>query len=320
MELSSYRVNTLSTALGFAAVDSHTAVGELSGVPASLSLLSSEPLAILVRLRLRSDAGEPDVVRRIFEDVPPDAARVTFEENCASISLYDIDDLPNDALRLLLERVADAIAANQLSAPAGCLRCGVAEDSQIMYVEDRPTRLCPACLAGAILEKEHLEQDLNRATIGGFFGLPAVFTSVAAGWALLWTVVDWLLEFFRVRVIWLDTVSVGIMLLAVIGLGVLLGGPLGNALRRSGVARVSPVFLSLVFGIGAVVCGEIVYVTILVFRVAGVVDVNAALQVFQAVVQQYSELWIVVKVGLAVATCGVCASRAKFKETARLDV
>jgi hypothetical protein len=320
MDFASDRVNSLRVELGFTAVDSDTSVGEISGVLASLTHLSSEPLAILVRLRLRPDAGEPDVVSRIFDDVPPEAARITFEPNFASISLYEIDDLPNDAVRLLLEKVADVIAANQLSAPAGCLRCGIVDGAQLMYLEDRPTRLCPACLEGARLEKKHLEQQLNRGTVGGFFGLPAVVASVAAGWAILWTAVDWLLEFFRIGVIWIDKFSVIMILFAVLGFGVALGMPLGNALKRSGLARWSPLFMSLVFGLGAAVLGELVYVTILVFRAAGVVDVNTAVQIFQGVVQQYSTFWIVVKVGLALAISFFCLGKAATQETARLDV
>jgi hypothetical protein len=320
MDAAVNRVNSLRIELDFTAVDSHTSVGEISGILASLTLLSSEPLAIMVRLRLRPDAGEPDVVRRIFEDVPPDAARISFEPSFASISLYDIDDLPNDAVRLLLEKVAEAFAANEFSAPPGCLRCGVVDDARLMYLEDRPTRLCPVCLEGARLEKQHLEQQLNRGTVGGFFGLPAVLASVAAGWALLWTAIDWLLEHFRIRVIWIDKFSVVMIFLAVLGFGVALGMPLGNALKRSGLARLSPLFMSLVFGLGAAVLGELVYVTILVFRAAGVVDVNAAVQIFQGVVQQYSTFWIVVKVALALAISFFCLGKAGTQETARLDV
>jgi hypothetical protein len=320
MELAADRLTGLVADLGFTVVEHDTAIGQISGVPASLSVLSGDPLAIMVRLRLHSDAGEPDIIRRIFEDVPPEAAVVTFEQSCASLSLYDLDELPNEAVRLLLERVADAIAANQLGAPAGCLRCGVAEGSQLMYLEDRPTRLCSACLDGARLEKQHIELDLNRATIGGFFGLPAVFASVAAAWALLWTAIDWLLEFFRIRVIWIDKFTGTLILLSAFGVGRLLGGPLGAALKRSGVVRLSPAFLSLVFVVGAAVCGEIVYVTILMFRFLGVIDVNAALQVFQGVVQQYSTFWVLAKVLLAAATWFFCAARASEKETVRLDV
>lgn len=252
--------------------------------------------------------------------VSEEDAALSIEDGSAWLSVYNVSKLDNSAIHLLLEQTANTIQSTDLAVPSGCLRCGGADNSELMYVEGRPTRLCSICLDDAAQERHEVESDLNRASLGATPGLPGAGIFVVAGWATFWTVLDLVLEHFRVQFIEINAFTFLVLSVILGSVGSALGWPTGATLRRSIAIRKAPRAMSVFFIGAAAIGGEILYVGLYVLRLAGVFDLVVATQLLGEVLSSYSGFWIFCKLGFLAAIGFSCVLSATLRKSVRLDV
>lgn len=306
--------------LGFVVADQNKALGQPAGIPTTLTVLNAAPLALMFRFRVHPDGSEIQPLVDLLKSVPDDRASISLEDGFVFLTLYDLSGLTNSSLRLLMERIAEALAATDLAVGPGCLRCGGFENAQLMLVEGRPTRLCLECLSEAAREKQEVESQLNRGSVTATLGLPAVCGFVAAGWIILWTVIDLILETLHIKVIEINELT-GLVFMGLLGgVGYALGRPMGNALRQSIAIRRAPVVMSLVVIVAAGICGEIGYIALRLLRLFGFFDLGVAARLLWQYVSSYSIFWIVCKLVFLGAICLFCAMTASERRQVSLNV
>ncbi len=314
------KVLALSGELRFSVAGDDHAVGEVMGVPTGLTLLSADPPGVMFAFRVRPDSEETDRLASLVRGSLPARSELSVEDGCAWLTLYDLDLLPHGAAKPFAERVADALIAVGMAIGPGCLRCGAAEGAAPMLVDLRPTRLCASCLNEAVREKIDRESELNRPTLSTTLSLPGAVTYVVLGWIVLWTVIDVLLRHWPVRVVEINqfTTLVGLVLLG--GIGCVLGWPLGATLRRSFGLGLSPWMASLGLALAAGVLGEVGYVALRIFLLAGVLDFAAAARMLGPVIGMYTGFWIFCKLATIGAIAGWAAASASRRAVVPMDV
>jgi hypothetical protein len=309
----------LVNSLGFTAADEHTAIAELHGVPATLTVLGTDPPAVLFGFRVNPDGLQTGTVADRARGLPDDAAALSFEDGYAWLSLYNLEKLPPDAAPRLVADIAAAIASTDLALPAGCFHCG-APDAPLAYADGRPARLCPQCVTSAAEEHREREAELNRPTLGATLAVPGAGLFVAAGWAVIWTLLDFALDRWQIRVVEINQFSAMIGLLAIGIVGACLGWPLGATLRQSIALRHAPRLMSGLATLGAALLGEIFFVAARLFLLAGVFDVGIAAQLLPQVVAAYTGFWVACKLLLAGAIGVCCGMSASQRKTASFAV
>lgn len=286
---------TLIDELEFSVAGPDSAVGEVRGVPTSLTLLGDNPPAVMFGFRVRQDAGGAERFMPLVGGLPAEKVSLTAEDGCVWLSLYDLNVLPDGAVRALPEQVAEKIQADGLAQPAGCLRCGAASGAVPLLATGQPTRLCGVCQSELTEAQTAAEEELNRPTLSATLGVPGAAVYVMLGWTAYWTLLDFLLDWWGVKVIEINqfTALFGILLFACVGYA--LGWPLGATLRHSIGLRRIPWIAGPLVTLGAAIVGEIVYLAIRIFLLAGVFDLGAAARLFGPAVGQYTLFWIFCK-------------------------
>jgi hypothetical protein len=320
MANSVHEIEALVAELEFVVVDEDTALGELHGIPTSMTVLSADPLALMFQFKVNPTGTETQPVVNLFENPPENQVSVSVEDGCAWISLYDLSGFDSASLSLLLKRIADTLHSTDLAVGPGCLRCGVVDDAQVMYVEERATRLCPGCLADVTHEQQELESQLNRGSFRATLGLPGVALFAAAGWAVFWTLLDMIMDHWRIRVVEINPFTAIAIFGLLLGVGYALGWPVGATLRRSITIGKARQATSALFVLAVAVGGEVLYVGLYLLRLAGVFDLGVAAGLLGQVVTTYSGFWILCKLGLLGAFGFFCICSASQRKTVKLDV
>lgn len=306
--------------LGFAAVEPHKAIGQLRDIPTTMTVLSGDPLTLMFGFRLHPDGTNTQPIVAVVEGSAECRATVSFENGFAWLTLYDLAGVATGTLRSLVQQVAETIASSDLAVGPGCLHCGTVEGAKFMYLEGRPTRLCSACLAQAAREQQEREALLNRPSLGATMGLPGVGTFVACGWAVIWTLIDLILQHWRIQVVEINEFTAAAMLLLFGGAGLCLGWPMGVAVRQSFAIRRAPMTMSVVVAVAAAVGGEVLFLALRLLRLAGIFNLKLAAGLLGHVLSNYTAFWIVLKLGFLGAICLFAAVSSSERKTATLEV
>jgi hypothetical protein len=315
-------LNELVDRLDLKPGDEERAFGEIQGSPVTMTVLGADPFALLFAFRIVSPHPEtielPEEIEALVDD---EVAEVSLEDGIAWLSLDDLSGESSDSIQELVESFGETLSAAGLAFPPGCVSCGTAEDVQILFVDGRCSRRCTKCIEGAFEEQEQAQEALDSASLLHVLGLPLAFLYVAAGWLLFWFLIDAILAWRNADAIVIPGafgVLIAGVILGAVGFG--LGYPLGIFLRRSGLVSRSPLMVSLPAILLACVAGEILYITVLVFRQVGVFDLTVAVRLFVPFVKSYAGSWMVLKVLVAGAIVLGCYAAAMVKKTAPLRI
>lgn len=311
-------IHELLERLGFEVGDQDHAFGEIVGNPVSLTILGADPLALLLAFKtVYPHARGMDLPAEIAVLVESGRAEVSFEAGITWLSLDDLSGESADSTRHLLESFGQALSAAGLSFPPGCVSCGCQDDARLLYAEGRCSRLCPRCAENLLQQSKQAEQRLNKASIWHLLGSPLACLYVSGIWLVAWLSLDALLRHWKTDTLVIPTDELGVLILAAVlgGIGFGAGYPLGVLLRRSGAVHWAPGCLSLSTVLLACVAGEFLFISLLVCRQAGVVDLSFAMHVFVPFVAGYHPSWLILKfivMGAIAAGCYV-AVRARKK-------
>lgn len=313
-------VNEFLSRIGFVAAGDDKAIGEISDIPTTMIVIGVDPLAIMWRLKVNSDAENTVPLLEVFKDAPDGFASVSVEDGSAWVSLYDLSEISHDDLCELMERIAALIHSCGLAMPPGCFRCGYVEKSNLILVDNCPTRVCEECFRGADEERQRVEAEVNSASWTRTLQLPGVMTMVAAAWSLFWFGVDALLQFWNVQFLDINSFTILFLLGIPLSVGITIGWPLGATLRRSAAIRRAPIVLGLLLAAASVALGEVGYVALVLFRIVGVFDLEIAAVFMGEVIAGYSEFWILTKLVMAGALACCSVGVARQRKSVRLNV
>lgn len=287
--------------LEFQLIDAEHACGEIAELPTTLTLVSTDPLVLALDFRVDLHAERLEEFRPLLQGLSNPSMRVSVHQDEVQLALLQLADQPANAIRELVTEFAESLIAAGLGHPAGCFYCGTTEGTAIVHHQGRTSRACPACFARALEQHAAEIEEWNRPRRRAWLSVPALCLFVAIGWTGAWMLAEGLLDWFRVEVIEINQATGMVIFMLMLGGGAVLGMPLGRALKRTGLVRRAPRWLGGLFVITAVALGELLYVMVLLFWFAGVIDLTIAVQLLPQVVANYSPFWITMKLGLAIS-------------------
>lgn len=287
--------------LEFQLVDSQHACGDIAGLPTTLTLVSTDPLILTFDFRVDLNAERLPEFRPLLQGLSDKSMRVSVHLDEVQLALLKLTDQSADAIRELVTEFADSLIAAGLGHPAGCFYCGTTEDTAIVHHLGRTSRACPACFARRLEQHAADMEEWNRPRRQAWLSVPALCLFVAVGWTGAWMAAEWLLDWFRVQVIEINRATAMVIFMLMLGVGAVLGMPLGGALKKTGLVRRAPRWLGGLFVAAAVALGELLYVMVLLFWFAGVIDLTIAARLLPQVIANYSGFWITMKLGLAIS-------------------
>ena len=293
-------------------VDKESVYGDIATFPVTMSILGGDPLALLFAFRVRTGEDAALAVPTDLQSALAEArGTLTLEDGYAWLSLHNLGGRSSDDIEALVRRTVEALAESALHPGPGCATCGTADGVELRHLEGRTLRICPACLDHLYAAKKEEERAMNRPSLLGGVGLPAVLAMASVGWMLFWLGVDLFLDWRGLRVLIIDQ-YLGTLIICVLGaVGFGLGTFLGNGLRQSGLSLRAPTWVG-----GAAVCllalgGEILYIAVMVFRAAGIFDLAHAARLLIPFLQSYDWFWITARlivIGAAALGCMQAAS------------
>ncbi len=294
-------LTTLLDELQFQLIDAQHACGDIAGLPTTLTLVSNDPLVLTFDFRVDLHAERLLEMRPVLQGLSDASMRVSVQQDEVQLALLQLAGQSADAIRELVTEFADSLKAAGLDLPEGCLYCGTTEEVGTVHHEGRTSRACVTCFTQRLEQLEAEQAARDRPRRNAWMGVPALGFYVALGWAGAWTLADWLLDWFRVQVIEINKFTSAVFFVGLLIIGGVLGTPLGSALKKTGLVRRAPRWLGGLFVAVAVALGELLYVMILLFRFAGVIDLTIAAQLMPLVIGNYSVFWISMKIGLALS-------------------
>lgn len=287
--------------LQFHLIDAEHACGDIAGLPTTLTLVSADSLVLTFDFRVDLHAERLPEIRPLLQGLSDGSMRVSVQQDEVQLALLQLSGQSVDAIRELVTKFAESLIAAGLGHPAGCFYCGTTEDTGIVHHRGRTSRACAACFARRLEQHAAEIEEFSRPRRYAWMSVPALCLFAAIGWAGAWTLADWLLDWFRVQVIEINRITATVIFVGMLGLGAVLGTPLGKALKKTGLVHWAPRWLAGLFVTVSIAVGELLYVMILLFRFAGVIDLTIAAQLLPQIIGNYSAFWITMKLGLALS-------------------
>src|SRR5262249_34330333 len=159
-----------------------------------------------------------------------------------------------------------------------------------VYADGRCSRLCAGCSDRLVETTIEREAELNRPSSWFAMALPLIFLYVSCGWMVLWWLVDMALIWANTDRIVLRTYGCLLLLAALAVIALVIGCPIGLFLRRSGFPGRTHWLASTAVVLLACAAGEYLYVTTLIYRQTGSIDLNLAALVVIPLVTGYQPI------------------------------
>lgn len=292
------RTVNLIERLGFSVGDQEHAFGDIHGNPVVMTILSADPLALLLAFKIVPPHPDrialPEAIQSLVE---AGAAEVSLENGMAWLSLDTLRGESTDSIQALVEGFAGALSGAGLTPRPGCLSCGFPGEVHHLYAGGRCTRLCSLCTANVLKQRDREERRLTTPGLLHVLALPLAFLYVCVAWWIFWPVVDAHMKPWNI-----DAgahpglegfLGVGVVMAA---LGSVVGYPVGLFLRRFGLGRASTPAACFKTVVLAVLVGEFLYVQVGIILHAGVLDLVFAVKEFFRVVGDYPPNWVAAKI------------------------
>jgi hypothetical protein len=297
--------------------DKESAFGEMAGMPVALTILSVDPLSLMMAYKITMPhPAQVPLAADIARLVEAKKASVALEDGFAWLSLYHLDGKSTEAVRGLFESFGETLKQQGLASERVCTACGQPEEAGLLFLEGKCTRICESCLEQRLEEREQKQAALNRPSRLHSYALPWVIALAGLGWAVFWILVDWLLAFFNTQFVEINVFTITF----VVVVGFLVGAPLGHVLRKSGTVRWSPLAVTVICIGLAVVIGETLYVTYGLFRWIGQFDLALGFQFLIPFLKTYDPSWLGFKFLVAMALGMGCFAMATERESVGLSV
>src|SRR6266516_1062339 len=260
----------LVNGLGLQPAKDELFIGKLRGFPLALKFIGGASSALLlfqIRHPLPAKAQElsdPCYGDELDRLITEKKVEISMEEKLAWFTLVDgAEHLADGSVLRLLNAVLTAFEKAGLGRnPELCHYCQTEQVDTLTCENGRVAQICPACL--------HQRTQPIVAAQAGAGALPMLaLCPVAAlvgavGWAAIWISYDLLFELLKTNVLHIPRIVAAVVMVIV---GGLVGGSVGWVMKRiphksKKLYAIVPALLAII----AVVAGEVLYVTWLVYR------------------------------------------------------
>jgi len=164
-----------------------------------------------------------------------------------------------------LEKILASFSAAGLATPASvCHYCRQNATEMLRAHRGKAVQICPVCLEQRTAVPQSQFVDASEGVVPLLCFGPLAALLGATAWALVWIGYDKLFEWFKT-----DTLHIPrlLVIVAITGLGALVGGPVGLVLKRvTRRGRSLSIIVAAVCAVAGVLFGELLYVTWLVHR------------------------------------------------------
>ena len=251
--------------------------GERGNQPLILTYLSADPPAIMFQIRVNTEnKHELHISEYVSELSEQDDIKISVENGYGWLTIYNFSDYTIEDVVGLLDLVLQALVDNQLNLDEKCAICQNSKDVTIRYSEGKVSRTCESC-AGLVEQKRlEKEKELGRRKYIYAIFIPVGVIIFALGWVLFWVLFDWSFSLSKVDSV--DITDIGLVGVSIV-VAIALGLPVGFLLKKLCIWKhnlLAIIATSLV--IMGFVLGEIIHLSILIYREFRVIDIMASIQ------------------------------------------
>lgn len=286
-------------------IDKTSAFCEVDGCLVKVTLLSDDPVSILLAFFV--GANPPQTALQLQSIPLADKTEVSVDEGFLWLSLFTLHETTGPALAQSVRGIVAQLKQQGFEFDTRCGVCG-ARDTPATLQNGQPMRICNGCVES----QQRRTKELNQFKMSQLLYLPLGMLGVAIGWTVLWTLMDFFLEWMnagRAELV-MEINHFTIVLLLAIGLALcFLGTVMGKSMRFARSSRVLAIVLSVIVTVVATMLGEIIYIWCALFRIIGFVDFEAAERLLLPWLQSYHTTWLVIRLlGMACAFGGCVMS------------
>ena len=301
-------ISQVAETLGLTKRDDDLFYGKLCGIPIGLKVIDSlgSPLALFqIRHPLPANAREEQAVRyqpELSSLITAKKVEVEFEDKLIWVNFNDCRELLLDGkIRSLLESVLNSFSVAGITRNSDlCHYCQKESVRELTCFDGKVAQICATCFHARASTPENQPAKMGQGALPIAVLAPLVAFVATLGWALFWVGYDFVFELLRTKVLVVPRL---LELAVLVCVAAVTGGPIGFMIRR---IRKRGKSLALSFAVSttllAVVLGEIVYVTWLIFREFKVVDFAAAWKILPRLESEAGGFHLVIRL-----VAGVCA-------------
>jgi len=304
-------IEPMVRALGLKAAEGGEFFGSRDGQPLVLAVIGWDPPAVLFKVRVNTTANTPVPLPKALTDLAGTrVVNVSVENGYGWLTFYDLRRVSAQDVLPRLDDLLSALRSQGLNLAPQCVSCGRGGLEDVTYRDGSVTWMCSDCLAKKEREKEIADEQRElRAPPWGIF-LPLAVVGSALCWALVWFLFDLLFVVLKT-----DEISAPgeVMVLAAVVVALPMGISVGYLTRKSRISFVLPAHVAApLLMLGAAIVGEGLYLSYVIFRKVGILQLAVAIRALPAVFKAYPEGMAGLKVMLLVMTMLVSFGVAKI--------
>jgi len=287
--------------------------GERGGQPLILTYLNSSPPGIMFQVRLNTEEQKdlriPESLSELSEQGD---IKISCENGYGWLTIYDIYDYSVEQAVGLLDLFLQTLVDNQVSLDERCSVCRSDENAHIYYTAGKINRICDKCIELAEQKLIDKRKELGRRKY--IYGIltPVAVVILALGWSLIWFAYDWCFSLSDT-----DTIEVNdtaLFLFSAIA-GVVIGLPAAFLLKKLCIQNHKLLsIISVVVVMTGCILGEIIYLTILIYRDFKVIAIRAAVESLKPFWETNSEGMVIMKAVIVLSAMVLIYLVAKAKK------
>ena len=294
-------------------VDDGWLAGRVKEFPLAIKIMiSGESTVLLAQIRLSKkieDSFSPDLSgdSKLAQLLAVKAADLSFD---STIAWLTISNPPPDLaeVRQILDELLDALARRGLSGTQTCYYCGVNQTQDLKFYDGKVVQICDACLTQRLrkIPKSSVVDLVPLAIISLLAGLAG-----ALAWALIWVGWDQLFIVMKTESIRMPRLALALLALCIAGMT---GGPAGWLIKRVPSKTAITAGAAAIFaGILALLLGELLYATVLIYKQFSVIAPTVALRLLPRLWAEGLPFFKILAAGAALVTAFSIARPGKPK-------
>jgi hypothetical protein len=295
-------------------------VGRIRGFPVGLKFIDpAGAVLLLFQVRHWLTGASPQLKSVTYDEevaklLAHKSLEIEFDDHIAWLTFSRLGEcIQSSEVARLLDSILEAFAkAGFIGDPALCHYCQKEKVDSITSVEGKVAQICPACLEERVKKVKQDSAAPAAEAVPILLMSPGAALCGAVLWAAFWIAHTLLFERLGIGVVFVPRL---VMAVVMVGLGLLVGGPVGWIIKQNRKrGKAASLSAAVLFGSLAVIAGEVFHLTWLIYRDYGVVSFTAALHVMPAYYLGNDPLFLAFKAVAAAISIGVACFIAKPQE------
>ncbi len=304
---------TLTNKLQLYQAEPNEFYGERGGQPLVLTHLNTDPPAIIFKIRVNiENKHEINISECAAELSNQDKINISIENGYGWLTIYNIHDYTSEDVIVLLDLFLQILVENQLNLDEQCAICRNKKSIIVYYSESKVSRICETC--ADLIEQQRLEKEKKLSLLKYIYSIfiPVGIIIFALGWVFFWFIYDMYFVLSGANSIdFTDIALIGVSFLAAVAMS----WPAGFVLKKLHIwkhALLVIIASSLV--LTGFLLGEIISLSILIYREFKIVDIVGAIQSLPYFWKESSEGAIIIKFLILICSIFIIYFVAKAKK------